>query len=346
MRRVTVRIERRAEGLSKGLNILASENYLRSTSDNYGWFVSDDFILPFYVERECLFGKLVFTAGALHRREGLSVDQERHFLSGVINESRRLGIACVAQPRPTALFNAYPAGATYIQYGSYRVDLGRTEDELFAGLHQKHRNVIRKALRDGIRIRCGPGLVQDCYHLIRHTMERNGLPHLSLTQLDRYRHSLSDDVSFYVAELGEVAQGCAVLIHDSRVCYYIHGGSLESPHNGALSLLHWTAMLDMKRRGLETYDFVGARIRPLAGTKQESIQRFKSRFGASLAVGYLWKLPISPWRFRLQTVLRSMCRVGTKRPHREDIIDNEIRVRSSGAGIGPGGSRNTQPSVG
>ena len=39
--------------------------------------------------------------------------------------------------------------------------------------------------------------------------------------------------------------------------------------------------------------------KPKKGSKQETIQRFKSRFGSQMVEGYLWKCPIRPFRYKL-----------------------------------------------
>ena len=60
-----------------------------------------------------------------------------------------------------------------------------------------------------------------------------------------------------------------------------------------------TAMKLMKERGVKYYDFVGARINPDEGSKYEGIQRFKSRFGGELKKGYLWKMPLNKFKYKL-----------------------------------------------
>ena len=90
-----------------------------------------------------------------------------------------------------------------------------------------------------------------------------------------------------------------------------------------MNLLHWTAMTDMKTRGVKEYDFVGARVNPPLGSKLETIQRFKERFGATMWQGYLWRYPLKPMRygaFRLFARANSFMHGAT---YKGDIIDEE-----------------------
>ena len=59
----------------------------------------------------------------------------------------------------------------------------------------------------------------------------------------------------------------------------------------------------MKERGVLLYDFVGARVNPEPGSKLEGIQRFKSRFGGEMKVGYMWRYVNRPVRYKIYNLL-------------------------------------------
>ena len=46
-----------------------------------------------------------------------------------------------------------------------------------------------------------------------------------------------------------------------------------------MNLLHWHAIRLFRALGVKQYDFVGARINPSKGSKQEGLVIFKERFG-------------------------------------------------------------------
>ena len=199
------------------------------------------------------------------------------------------------------------------------VDLSLDEDALFANLHTKHRNVIKKAEKDGVRVSCGVENRGVCEALIQSTLERQHIGLLSqgmLEGLSRVKH-----IDYWVASFEGELQGAAILLwSENRSAYYMFGGSAVKPHAGAMNLLHWSAMKLMKERGVKYYDFVGARINPDEGSKYEGIQRFKSRFGGELKKGYLWKMPLNKFKYKLFCWL-----VAAKqgRKYCGDVIDQE-----------------------
>ena len=42
------------------LPFFAQEKYLSSKSDDYGWFASEDFLLPFVIHKSYIFKRIVF----------------------------------------------------------------------------------------------------------------------------------------------------------------------------------------------------------------------------------------------------------------------------------------------
>lgn len=309
------------------LPVCASEAYLRCWSDDHGWFESDAFALPFFVARRGGFRQMVFTSQTLLRSPGASVESERAFLDGVVALARRTRAQVIGQPRTTSLFRTAPEGAIAVDWGTYRADLSPGEDALFAGLHRHHRRVIRKAIRDGVTVHSGADRLGACHGLIRETLRRERKPCLPEALLRRFAGHLGDGVSFYVASLDGESQAAALLISDAERAYYLVGGRRPGAHPGASALLHWTAMRDMKRRGVAEYDFVGGRVRPVRGSKQEGIQLFKSRFGTRFHRGVLWKHPLRPLHHgALRTMGRAKDFLGRSR-YNEDMIDNELRTR-------------------
>jgi lipid II:glycine glycyltransferase (peptidoglycan interpeptide bridge formation enzyme) len=118
-----------------------------------------------------------------------------------------------------------------------------------------------------------------------------------------------------------VVQGCAVLPFSTHAAYYVYGGSVPEPATGAMHLMHWEAIASFRAAGVQAYDFVGARIDPEAGSKQEGIATFKARFGGELRRGLIWKAPLRrvPW---------AVYGLGARLRSGGDIVDQERRRRS------------------
>jgi lipid II:glycine glycyltransferase (peptidoglycan interpeptide bridge formation enzyme) len=69
--------------------------------------------------------------------------------------------------------------------------------------------------------------------------------------------------------------------------------------------------MDVKR-----FDFVGCRINPEKGSKQEGIMLFKKYFGGRLSQGYIWKYTIRPLKSAAYSLAVRLLRGG-------DIVDRE-----------------------
>jgi hypothetical protein len=86
----------------------------------------------------------------------------------------------------------------------------------------------------------------------------------------------SENIGVFIAEHRGVLQGCAVIPYSGHSAYYLYGGSAARPVPGAMNLLHWEAMQHFSQLGTKRYDFVGTRIAPAKGSKQEGLKMLKS----------------------------------------------------------------------
>ncbi len=311
---------------STEMPICASEEFLRCWSDNYGWFASSQFILPFFITRKGVFKQLVITTDTLFQCGGSSLADEREFLNDVLTLAKKTDAHFIAQPRTTCVFRTAPDGSTAVEWGSYRVDLSPSKELLFKSMHRHHRRVIRKGMRDGVAIKSGPEQLETCYRLIEETLEREQKPCLPKALLQNFERQLGEGVSFYVAFYQGEPHASALLISDADRSYYLVGGRRSGAYNGASAVLHWAAMLDMKDRGVSAYDFVGGRVSPVSGSKQEGLQVFKSRFGAQFHKGLLWKYPLRPAHYRFARAGNRVKDLLNGNRYNEDMIDNEMRT--------------------
>jgi lipid II:glycine glycyltransferase (peptidoglycan interpeptide bridge formation enzyme) len=295
--------------------------YLQIWGVEYGYLVEDGFVLPYFIEKRSFFSRLIFTTGVL----GESKNSEEIFLNHAVSFIKKnIIIDFVSVPNNTALFNAYPANSIYCRFGSYIIDLTLSEEELFANIHSKHRNVIKKAQKDGVVISNGPENFDKCIDLIILTLQRQNMLYLSKMMYKKLSDKLGENIDFWVATKDGEVQGSTLLVwNKGHSAYYLSGGSIDSPHQGSMNLLHWEAIRLMKSRGVREYNFVGARIKPDEGSRLEGIQRFKSRFGGEMRTGYLWKMPVNHLKYKLYYLgAHSMAFLKRKR-YNGDVIDQE-----------------------
>lgn len=302
-------------------SLIRPENLAIQSSD-YGYFYSESYILAFNIIRRFGIKILRFTLGPISSDNIQKKETENQFLNRVVKFIKENKIAdLISCPPPTGLFSSYPDKSEHCSFGSYIIDLSLNEEELFSKLHTKHRNVIRKAEKDGIIISNDHQYKEQCISLINETLIRQNMSLPSKTYLATIKDSA--DFDFWVALKDDEIQGAAILSWTpGRSSYYLYGGSLVNPYTGSINFLHWSAIKLMKKRGVKYYDFVGARISPEPGSKLEGIQRFKSRFGSDFKEGYLWKVKINRFKSELYY---SLIRLYGLIYHKniKDIIDQE-----------------------
>jgi len=271
------------------LPAIVMPNFLSFLGNDFGYFVSEKYVLPYYIKKKLGCKTMHFILAPVPLTNIYNPEDERNFLNEINKyiEANNY-VDFTSCPNSSALFMAVPDNSIYCKFGSYIIDLTNTEETLFSNLHSKHRNVIKKAQKIGISISNEKRYSHECFKLVNETLVRANMKPIS----DTYYNLLdqSSNVDFFVALENNKVIGSAILAWTKgRSSYYLYGGSSSDIHSGAMNLLHWEAIKLMKKRGVKWYDFVGARINPSPGSKVEGIQRFKSRFGGELKEGFLWK---------------------------------------------------------
>lgn len=305
------------------LPIVATSEFLNSKSNSYGWFIDDDFILPFIVEKKFIFKRIIFTYSVI-KRDSHKINQ-KDFLNSVVELSKTLDIDFIYQPYAFAIFEEIPDNSIYIKFGTYKVDLTRTEDELFLNLHTKHRNVVRKAMKNKLEVFNGLEHIDECFKLIEDTLTRQKQPFMGFDAIQNMSDNLKGNIAFYIVKNGANIEGSAIVIYNELEAYYIFAGSGVKTSAGAMNLLVWQIICDMKSKGVLSLDFVGARLNPQKGSKFEGIQRFKSRFGSTLKEGYLWKFSLKPFKYKMFRFITWLYYKLTNKTYMGDIIDQELK---------------------
>ncbi|AII13935.1 FemAB family protein [Campylobacter iguaniorum] len=300
--------------------ILSNPDYLSMNGRNYGWLCGYEneklcYIIPFVEKKKWIFRYMQVQSSTIILNG--SKQSEKEFLNLAIDKLRQIGkIDFISQPKTNAVFDIYPDNAIYCNFGSYIVDLSINEEELFRNIHMKHRNVIKRAIANGVVIKFGYEVFDDAYDTILDTLYRNNMSMIDKNKLLEFISTNRKSCLIGCSYLDDIPQSAAIILYDNYKGYYFWGGTSENVSLGANNLLHWEIIKKLKSLGVQYYDFVGARIHT-NNDRLLGIQRFKSRFGALLQYGYLWKYPIKRWKFDLFNMLYNF-KMGKK-----DIIDEE-----------------------
>ena len=314
---MNIQIIKDDKNIKQYLPIFATKEFLETKSNEYGWFVSDEFILSYYIDRRFIFSKLVFTNETIYLSD--NIDNEKEFLNQVVNLSKDLDIDFISQPLANCVFAVVPDNSKFISWGSYVVDLTVDEETIMKNIHSKHRNVIKKAKKDGVVIE----VIEDIeiiYNNIKETMQRQNRAYPSLESLEKIKKF----TTFFIAKKDDEIQGCSVVPYNQHQALYLYGGSISRPYTGSLNLMHYEAMLYFKKNGVKQYDFMGARPNVEKGSKLEGIQRFKSRFTKDMREGYMWKYEVRPLKVKLMNLLQILLSKSKGKQYLGDAIEQEL----------------------
>ena len=285
------------DNLPKGLSfpIIASRTYLESQSgaDRVGYFIDNEMILPFVIRKKGLLRWMQLYTEVLNC---YTPEQERLFLNDCISTIKSHFRISHVMSSNTSVFKSYPDGSEFCKWGTYKVDLSLDIDSLFSNLHSKHRNAIRRAQSLDLEVCNGKEHAKEAISIMNDTYARQGSKYSFGEAFIKNLSKLGDNVDWWIVrDKSGIIHGSAVFLWSKESsCYYLHGGSCSHTAPGAMNLLIWRAMLEMKNRGVNFFDFVGARITTVEGSKLEGIQRFKSRFGSTMYQGYMFRYIVSP----------------------------------------------------
>jgi hypothetical protein len=318
LKRITDMDARRVEiNWHPNLSVYASEPFLKAVSDDFGWLGGfDDAGRMRCIVRKGFLRLARFRVETQATEGGISVDDEKQFLNAVLRYLAAARADMVIPATTNTLFRTYPDGAIAAPYGSYVLDLTQPEGALWQSLSASHRRKIRLATKSGVEIKTGPEHWRTAYVSVRDTFQRSKMGFMSQLQFKRFVESLGDNAKILVAVHEGAVQASIVVPHSLHAAYYAYGGSIANPVTGATNLLHWEAIRMFQAARVKRYDFVGVRIRPERGSKQEGLMQFKERFGGRLIEGYMWKYHFHPLRSAAYSLAIHFSRGG-------DIVDHE-----------------------
>ena len=292
----------------EGANVFFQPGYasfVKSIGKEIMYCYSDTFIIPVVITR-----KLFFKYGQLmsepFKFKGAGNEDPKVYLNEVLLYFKAEQKLQWFLPTPaSAFFECSPENTIKIPFGSHVIDLLLDEDVLWKNVHTKHRNVIKKAEKDGVRIECGRSqeLLEDFNSIDIETWSRSNKSASGLAFYKAMIDNMQENAIIYMAYLNDKPQSGAIFFYNKQMCYYMYGANKNNPHTGSGNLLQWKAILNMKERGVKRFSFVGCRIKEDEGSKYHGIQRFKERFGGELVQGYMFKIVFNKWLYLLFDIM-------------------------------------------
>ncbi len=288
------------------LPIFAKESFLKAVSDDYGWLGGfaesgeQRCVLPYTIVSKPFFRLIRFRVETIPLVPGFGVSEENDFLNSAIGYFRSIGVDMIIPATTNTIFRTYPDGAIAAPYGSYVIDLRPPEEIIWKNIDRILRQNISSAIRGGITVRdAAVEEVPEAHRLIQETFKRSMLPYMDQHSFEAFLSGLGENGSLLLAVQQGIIQSACVFAYSNCCVYAIYAGNARNQPQGANKLLYWEAMRRFKSLGVRSYDFVGTRINPEKGSKQEALAQFKRRFGATLKQGYIWKYPFRRLKYAL-----------------------------------------------
>jgi peptidoglycan biosynthesis/recognition FemAB-like protein len=284
-----------------GLPIYASEAFLQSDADEFGWIGGSSdkanlcCVLPYTIIRKTGFRMVRFRTESIPLVDNFDLEKERSFLNRVVEYFRSTDAGMIIPSGNTAIFRTYPDGAAAAPYGTVIMDLSQPEEVLLGAIRKTFRQNIRKAVTAGVQIKSGMEYLDISYRLIAETLKRSGVAFKGYDDFKRKVSGFGEHVKIFVAEHEGLIQGCMVAPFSQHSAYNCYAGSRVEPVLGAMHLLHWEAIRRFRAMGVKRFDFQGVRVNPEKGSKQAGILHYKEGFGGRLVQGYQWKYPLRPF---------------------------------------------------
>lgn len=157
---------------------------------------------------------------------------------------------------------------------SYWINLGQTEEDLWAKLASEKRKSISKAIKDGLVIEQTEALpiVAD---LIVDSLRRAGALNNEALIRKIIAPAMSKHALVFTAKKNGDLLAATFCVRDGQKVVYLFGGTTsENRHHGAAVSCMWQTILLAKKQGAELFDF--------EGSMQPGIEKYFREFGGDL----------------------------------------------------------------
>lgn len=252
----------------------------------------------------------------------VNVDEQK-FIEDVMEKLKNNGVQWTFST-VTSRFQVYPKHSKVVLSGNHILDLTLSEEELWTGVHSKHRNSIRRGEKSNIEIvQGGMELLNDYCPISFETYERSNKSDGGEQYFKTVLSKLDNNEKIFIAKLNGEAQAGGMFYYNKAIAYYLHGASIRRPEPGATNFLLWKAITHFKSIGVKEFSFVGYHHDPEPGSKLEGIQRFKERFGGVLENSYYFRYIQQPFHYSLFCIYMQLTS-GKPFSKYQDAIDKQI----------------------
>lgn len=145
---------------------------------------------------------------------------------------------------------------------TWLLDITPSEETLLKGMKKNHRNLIRRATKDGVEITHGTeeSFLREFYRIHMETVKRHKFVPFTFDYIKKEMEAFSSDgqIAIFLARYQGEVISAAIVVCDGHEAYYHHGAS-SSHHSKVPSsyLALWEAILWAKTQGAQIFNFYG-----------------------------------------------------------------------------------------
>jgi len=146
---------------------------------------------------------------------------------------------------------------------TWTLNLEASEEDLLMKMRKTTRNLIRRAIKEGVEIKMGASAhdLEIFNNLYKETVLKHSFTPFRLTYLQKQVKILSEgnNILIFTALYNNEPLASAIIVFYGNSAFYHHGASslTKYPKISAAYLLQWEAIREAKRRGYKFYNFWG-----------------------------------------------------------------------------------------
>ncbi|MGD1822478.1 MAG: hypothetical protein ACPKM0_06905 [Pleomorphochaeta sp.] len=322
--------------IEASLPIFITSDYARMMSKTkkyeVSWYVGYEnniplFIIPFGIKKILFFTKgiCLFSSFCLDMNK-YTHEVEQEFIDAMVLYIEKSKCCDWIQQSPNhALFSVIPSGSKSCPFGTFRVNILGTDEDILQQIRRDERRSIRKAEKEGGIIHFGEDYLDDAFKVIISTLSKAQLSTFSKSRVLEEKKILKDKFIVGVCYHNDIPQSAVIAYRTKHSVYAIYAGSIYKQLRGATNWLYYDIYKQGSACGAQYFDFVGARMHINKDSKLYRIQQFKRHMGGELIEGFLWKKVINKPKYFLYSILLGTRYLLKGKKMKGDIIDQEIK---------------------
>jgi lipid II:glycine glycyltransferase (peptidoglycan interpeptide bridge formation enzyme) len=183
---------------------------------------------------------------------------------------------------------------------TYRIDLTQTMESIKSNFDSKNRNVINKAIKEGVEVSVNSLDKQKLFEFFKHSLDTANANVYEEELKNIFLKFADESNSFYMVarKSGEIV-GSVFCVYDKTTCYYLLGGvDKGSGVNGVNNLLVQQSIEKAKELNCAIFDFEGSMLK--------GVEKFFRSFGPQLIPYYTVNKAILPLELLLKFKKREL----------------------------------------